>query len=53
MRANEIFAPGVEKHSIKLLMKRLQASAVKRDRHSSAKLSLAVKAGKVRCLVDS
>jgi hypothetical protein len=39
-RANEVFAPGAEKHSIKLLMKRLQATAVKRDRNSSAKLSI-------------
>ena len=39
-RANEVFAPGAEKHSIKLLMKRLQATTVKRDRASSAKLSI-------------
>ena len=39
-RANEVFAPGAEKHSIKLLMKRLQATTVKCDRASSAKLSI-------------
>ncbi|KAK9824582.1 hypothetical protein WJX72_011489 [[Myrmecia] bisecta] len=38
--ADEVFMPGVETSSVKVVMKRLQKTAVKRGRHSSVKMSV-------------